>query len=169
MLKRGRFTVKSPSIRRHRLTGFTLMELMVVCTIAGVIIAISGKGISSAYAGNSRQSATRVAATTLFQTRALAIQRSRQAWLVRSGNTIKILGDSLSTKVPLGKTVDLGAQYGVTLSSVSTPTGRDSVSFDPRGLITGTTTSYKIIITKGTNADTVCVNTVGNTLARGCS
>lgn len=152
----------------RRRSGFTILELVVVMTIAGIIIAITGRGIASAYAGNSRSSATRVVGTTLFQARALAIQRSRQSWLVRSGDQIKVLGDSLGTKVQLAPTVDLGQRYGVTLGSVSVPAGRDSVSFDPRGLITGTTTAYKITITKGTMVDTVCVSGLGNTLARGC-
>jgi prepilin-type N-terminal cleavage/methylation domain-containing protein len=148
--------------------GFTILELLVVLTVAGVLIGISGKGLASAYAGNSRQSAVRVASSTLFRTRAIAIQRSRQAWLVRSGNTLKVLGDSSGTKVQLAPAVDLAARYGVTLSSVSTPVGRDSVSFDARGLITGTTTAYKIIITRAAKTDTVCVSGLGNTRARGC-
>jgi len=149
--------------------GFSLMELMVVCTIAGVVIAISGKGIASAYAGNSRQSATRVVGTTLFQARAVAIQRSQKSTLVRSGNTVMIFGDSLGTRVQLGKTVDLAQRYSVSLGSNVLPAvSRDSVMFDARGLLTGTTTNYKIIITKGTKADTVCVSGLGNTLARGC-
>jgi len=149
--------------------GFTLLELLVVCVIAAVLIAISGKGLSSAYAGNSRSSATRVVSTTLFQARALAIQRSRQSWLVRSGNTLKVLGDSLGTKVQLGKTVDLAQRYNVTLGSVAAPVLTDtSISFDSRGLITGSTTALKIIVTKGSQADTVCVTGLGNTRARGC-
>ena len=189
MSKRSRFTVSElvctsrlarllghrlhsdPSRRGNRQrtrSGFTILELVVVCTIAGVIIAITGRGISSAYAGNNRSSATRVVGSTLFQARALAIQRSRQSWLVRSGNQIKVLGDSLGTKVQLAPTVDLGARYGVTLGSVSVPPSRDTVSFDPRGLITGTTTAYKITVTRGTMVDTVCVSGLGNTRARGC-
>jgi prepilin-type N-terminal cleavage/methylation domain-containing protein len=148
--------------------GFTILELLVVLTVAGVIVAISGKGISSAYAGNSRSSAVRVASSTLFQARAIAIQRSRQSWLVRSGNTLKVLGDSAGVKVQLGRTVDLFTRNGVTLSSASTPPGRDTVSFDPRGILFGTTTAYKLIITKGSKADTICVSGIGNTRARGC-
>ena len=148
--------------------GFSMLELMVVLTVAGVLVAISGKGISSAYAGNSRQSATRIVGTTVFQARSLAIQRSRQSWLVRSGNTIKILGDSNGVKMQVGRTVDLGARHGVTLSSISTPLSRDTVSFDPRGLITGTTTAYKIIVTKGSKSDTVCVSGLGINRSRGC-
>ena len=90
------------------------------------LIAISGRGLSSAYTGGSRTSATRVVSATLFQARAIAIQRSRQSWFVRSGNTIKVLADSLGTKVQLGKIVDLAQRYGVTLSTVATPTGRDT-------------------------------------------
>jgi prepilin-type N-terminal cleavage/methylation domain-containing protein len=153
--------------QRHR-SGFTILELVVVMTIAGIIIAITGRGIASAYAGNSRGSATRVVGSTFFQARALAIQRSRQSWLVRSGNTLKVLGDSSGTKVQLAPTVDLGERYGVTLGSVSAPAGRDSISFDPRGLITGTTTAYKITVTKGTTADTICASGLGITRSRGC-
>jgi prepilin-type N-terminal cleavage/methylation domain-containing protein len=152
----------------RRRSGFTILELLVVFTVAAVLIAITGKGISSAFAGNSRSSAVRVASTTLFQARAVAIQRSRQSWLVRSGNTIKILADSLGTKVQLGQTVDLNQRFGVTLSSISTPALRDTVSFDSRGLITGTTTAYSIVITRGLNSDTVCVSGLGNTRGRGC-
>jgi Tfp pilus assembly protein FimT len=145
-----------------------MLELLVVLTVAGVLVGISGKGLAAAYAGNSRSSAVRIVGTTLFQARAIAIQRSRQSWLVRNGNTIKIVADSMGTKVQLGKTVDLFQRHGVTLSSASTPAGRDTVSFDPRGLITGTTTAYKIIVTKAGKSDTLCVSGLGNTRARGC-
>lgn len=148
--------------------GFSMLELLVVLTVAGVLVGISGKGLSAAYAGNARTSAVRIVGTTLFQARAIAIQRSRQSWLVRSGNTIKILGDSAGVKVQLAKPVDLFQRHGVTLTSASTPSGRDTVSFDPRGLITGTTTAYKIIISRGGQSDTVCVSGLGNTRGRGC-
>lgn len=163
----GEVALEQSAMRRPR-AGFTILELLVVLTVAGVLVAISGKGLSAAFSGNSRQSAVRIAGATVFQARAIAIQRSRQSWLVRSGNTLKILGDSAGQKVQLGKTVDLGARHGVTLSTLSTPAGRDTVSFDPRGLITGATTSYKIFITRGAKSDTICVSGLGNTRARGC-
>jgi prepilin-type N-terminal cleavage/methylation domain-containing protein len=163
----GDAAVEQGTYSRKR-SGFTILELLVVFTIAAVLIAITGKGLASAFAGNSRSSAVRVAGTTLFQARAIAIQRSRQSWLVRSGNTLKILADSLGTQVQVGKTVDLSQRYGVTLGSVSVPPGNDIVSFDPRGLITGTVTAYKLTITRGTKVDTLCVTGLGNTRSRGC-
>lgn len=153
---------------RHR-SGFTILELVVVMTIAGLIIAITGRGIASAYAGNNRSSATRVVASTFFQARAVAIQRSMRSTLVRNGSTILIFGDSATTRVQVGKTVDLAARYGVTLTSNTSPAvTRDSVFFDPRGVVSGTVTNWKVIVTKGTKSDTVCVSGLGNTLARGC-
>src|ERR1041385_2254646 len=83
--------VEQCGIRSDRRAGFTIIELMLVLVIAGIIIAISGHGLSAAFSGNSRQSATRVAATTLFQARAVAIQRARQSWLLRRGHTIQNL------------------------------------------------------------------------------
>ena len=157
--------------RPHNRSGFTILELVVVMTIAGIIIAITGRGIASAYAGNNRSSATRVVASTFFQARAVAIQRSMRSTLVRNGSTILIFGDSASaaTRVQVGKTVDLAARYGVTLTSNTSPAvTRDSVFFDPRGVVSGAVTNWKVIVTKGTKADTVCVSGLGNTLARGC-
>ena len=155
--------------RPHNRSGFTILELVVVMTIAGIIIAITGRGIASAYAGNNRSSATRVVGSTLFQARAVAIQRSMRSTLVRNGSTILIFGDSATTRVQLGKTLDVAARYGVTLTSNVTPTvTRDSVFFDPRGALTGSITNYKIIVTRNSKSDTVCVSGLGTTLARGC-
>src|SRR5256885_9157785 len=55
-----------PFVSRRR-AGFTMLELMVVLVVAGVLVAITGKGLASAFSGNSRTSATRVVGTTLFQ------------------------------------------------------------------------------------------------------
>src|SRR5256885_11566538 len=62
----GDVAVEQRTYGRKR-SGFTILELLVVFTIAGVLIAITGKGLASAFAGNSRTSAVRVAGTTLFR------------------------------------------------------------------------------------------------------
>jgi len=157
-------SLRAPVLRR----GFTMLELMVVLVVAGVLVAITGQQLSSAFSGNSRSSASRMAGAALFQARAIAIQRSRTATLVRNGNTIMIFGDSLGTRVQLGKTLDLSQRYSVTLAGTSPSPTRDSVMFDSRGLLIGTVTPYSIIVTKGTKSDTVCMSGLGNTRGRGC-
>ena len=154
----------------------TLLELLIsmvlIGLVGGLIVGFLLKQ-QRFYAGTNEILLTRTqvrqaAAMLPSDLRAIAIQRSRQSWLVRSGNTLKVLGDSAGVKVQLGRTVDLFTRNGVTLSSASTPPGRDTVSFDPRGILFGTTTAYKLIIAKGGKADTLCVSGIGNTRARGC-
>src|SRR5690348_2615985 len=112
--RRDAFRVAAP--RKRERSGFTILELLVVFAVASVLIALTGRSISSAFAGNSRSSAVRVASATLFQTRSLAIQRSAKATLVHAGNTLIVYGDSLGTRVQVGRTVDLNQRYGVTIS-----------------------------------------------------
>src|SRR5205809_640330 len=116
--------------RRPRIAGFTFIEMLLVFVIMGIMLSITVKSVRGTWVASSRRSASREVTSYLFRARAIAIQQSRTAWLVRSGNVLKIMVDSSGTPVRLGTQIDMSARYGATLGA---PSGKDTVQFDPRG------------------------------------
>ena len=112
----------------------------------------------------SRRAATREVTSYLFRARAIGVQQSRRAWVVRNGNTLKVIVDSAGTKVQIGTIIDMNARYGATLSA----TPKDSIEFDPRGFVVVPASTPKIIITRSPAADTLCVTGLGRITVRGC-
>jgi prepilin-type N-terminal cleavage/methylation domain-containing protein len=144
--------------------GFTVIELMIVVVILGIITMTVGPSMSRGYAGASRRSADREVTAALYRARAIAIQRSRAARVVRSANTLQLWVDSSGTLVTVAGMRDLGQLYGVTLAA----TPNDTLQFDPRGFaITGGQT-LRVTVTKGSAVDTVCVLGLGRIATKGC-
>jgi len=112
----------------------------------------------------SRRSGSRDVVSYLFRGRAIAIQQSRAAWLVRSGDVLKIMVDSSGTPVQLGSQIDFFQRYGAHL----TATPKDTIQFDPRGFAVGVTTVPKFLLALGGLTDTVCVTTLGKITTRSC-
>jgi hypothetical protein len=131
----------------------------------GTLSAIFWRPMAETFDESSRHAASREVASYLIRARAGAVQRSRQTWFVRSGNTIKVITDSLGVKVAYGLPLNMSARYGVTL----TATPKDSISFDPRGFTTLVTPSPKIIVKAGAKADTICVTGLGTIATRKCT
>src|SRR2546429_1422759 len=103
--------------RRPRIAGFTFIEMLLVFVIMGIMLSITVKSVRGTWVASSRRSASREVTSYLFRARAIAIQQSRTAWLVRSGNVLKIMVDSSGTPVRLGTQIDMSARYGATLRS----------------------------------------------------
>ena len=144
--------------------GFTFIEMMIVFVIIGLVYAISVKPVRGAFVAASRRAATREVTMYLFRARLTGIQQSRRAWLVRSGNLLKIIVDSSGTKVQAGTTLDMFARYGATL----TATPNDSIQFDPRGFVVLPPSTPKIMVTLAPRVDTLCVTGLGRIAVRGC-
>jgi prepilin-type N-terminal cleavage/methylation domain-containing protein len=144
--------------------GFTFIEILIVMIVAGLVYAIAIKPVRGAFLGASRRAASREVTAYLFRARMIGIQQSRRAWLVRGGNTLKIVVDSAGTKVQVGTTIDMNARYSATLSA--TPT--DSIQFDPRGFVVLPPSTPKLIVTLSTRADTLCVTGLGRITVSGC-
>jgi prepilin-type N-terminal cleavage/methylation domain-containing protein len=145
-------------------TGFSLIEMMIVVVIAGLVYAIAARPVRAAFGTASRRSATREVTSYLFRARAIGVQQSRRAWVVRSGNTLKIIVDSAGTKVQIGTIIDMNARYGATLSA----TPKDSIEFDPRGFVVLPASTPKIIVARPPTVDTLCVTGLGRITVRGC-
>jgi len=155
--------VSGPSVsRRHRVGGFTFIEMMIVFVVLGIMTTMMVRSVRGSWYAASRRAATRDVTAYLFRGRAIAIQQSRAAWVVRSGSVLKIMVDSSGTPVQLGSQIDFFQRYGATLG------GKDTIQFDPRGFALGLTTAPKFIVALGGRTDTVCVTGLGKITTRSC-
>ena len=145
-------------------TGFTLLEMTIVMVVWCILVTIMVRAVSGTWAASSRRSADRDVLAYLVRGRSTAIQQSRAAWVVRSGNVLKILVDSSGTPVQLGSQIDFMVRYGASLGA----SPKDTIQFDPRGFAVNITTAPKIIVAVGGRTDTVCVTGLGKITSRSC-
>ena len=157
--------MSGPSVsRRHRVGGFTLIEVIIVFVVVGVLTTMIVSAVRGSWVASSRHSAIRDVTAYLFRGRAVAVQQSRTAWVVRSSNVLKLLVDSSGTPVQLGTQLDFAARYGATLAA----SPKDTVQFDPRGFVANVTLAPKFIVALGGRTDTVCVTGLGKITTRSC-
>src|SRR5881275_3608976 len=128
-----------------RLAGFTFIEMMIVFVVLGIMTTMMVRAVRGSWYAASRRAATRDVTAYLFRGRAIAIQQSRAAWVVRSGDVLKILVDSSGTPVQLGSQIDFFQRYGAHLAA----TPKDTVQFDQRGFAPYVTLIPRFIISLG--------------------
>jgi len=146
-------------------SGYTIMEMIVVLVLFGVITALSIPRLHAASSSAGLRSARQQTAVYLAQAHALAIQRGREAWFQRSGNTVKVTVDSAGTQIIYGRVHDLSKEHRVTIPSTS----HDIIKFDARGFAIGASSIEKIVLTRDGLSDYVCVSKLGKVINRGCS
>src|SRR5436189_3116894 len=158
-----RESVLSPTLsRRSQAAGFTFIEMMIVFVVLGIMLSIMVKSVRGTWVASSRRSGSREVTAYLFRARTIAIQQSRTAWLVRSGNVLKILVDSSGTPVQLRTQIDMSARYGATLG------GKDTIQFDQRGFAAYVTPAPKLTVQIGAATDTLCITGLGRITTRSC-
>src|SRR5438445_7818574 len=150
--------------RRPRIAGFTFIEMLLVFVIMGIMLSITVKSVRGTWVASSRRSASREVTAYLFRARTIAIQQSRTAWLVRSGNVLKILVDSSGTPVQLRTQIDMSQRYGATLGA----SPKDTIQFDPRGFVANVAQTPKLTVQIGAATDTLCVTGLGRITTRSC-
>jgi prepilin-type N-terminal cleavage/methylation domain-containing protein len=148
-------------MQRHN--GFTLIEVLMVITIVGILLAVVVPRYGSIARAMNVHSAKQEMATMLAQGRATAIQTNQTVKVIRSGNVVSLLAVSGTSSTFISQQ-DLGSQFGVTVSST-----KDTVSYDSRGLVTGNTTTLKFVVTNGVTRDSVCLMALGKVSRSGCA
>ncbi|HEU4641906.1 MAG TPA: GspH/FimT family pseudopilin [Gemmatimonadaceae bacterium] len=149
---------------RSNRRAFTIIEILIVVMIVGILMAISLPKLGTTRVRLDARAAQRRVASALGQARALAIQNGRSARFVLDGNVIKVVLEKNDGTWQSIVQQDLSATEGVTVEST-----RDTLSFDPRGLALSNAGGTRIVITKGTYSDSVCVLGLGKILSDKCS
>jgi Tfp pilus assembly protein FimT len=140
-----------------------MVELLVVIVVGSVLLAIVVPRFGSVVGAMNMRSAKQEIAALLAQARGTAIQTGRTARVVRSGNLVGLITDAGSGPVIVTQ-LDLGSQFGVTVSSTS-----DTVSYDSRGLVVGNGGTVKFVVTNGSARDSVCLMALGKISPSGCA
>lgn len=146
-------------------SGYTIMEMVVVLVIFGVVTGLSIPRLHAASSSAGLRSARQQTSIYLEQAHALAVQRGKEAWFVRSGNTISVSVDSSGTQVVYGRPHNLLLEHSVTIPTTS----HDIIKFDSRGYAIAASTVEKVVLTRDGNRDSVCVSKLGKIITRGCS
>src|SRR5438045_1640578 len=146
-------------------SGYTITELIVVLFIFAVVTALSIPRLHGATSSAGLRSARTQTAIYLAQAHALAVQRGREAWFVRNGNSVSVSVDSSGTQIVYGRPHDLLAEHGVTIPTAS----HDVIKFDSRGYAIGAGTTEKVVLTRDGMRDSVCISKLGKIITRGCS
>ena len=139
-------------------SGFTVIELAMVCVIVGTVSAIALPHFSGFRANSAVRSVKQTTAAMLASARASAVQRGWKTSLVRAGDSLKVVADSSGTKVQLVPWYSAYSVQGVKLSPSPT---RDTISFDPRGYGSGLSSLEVIRFSRSTIKDSVCVTKLG--------
>ena len=143
--------------------AFTLLELLIVISIVGILTLVAVPRLQQASSATKLRSAKREVSALLTQARASAIQNGRSTSFVRNGNQLSVIIDNdAGPQIVLRR--DLSTAYGATLTS-----SRDTVPFDPRGLIAGNSSTIVVGVQIGESRDSVCVIALGKIVTQGCA
>jgi Tfp pilus assembly protein FimT len=153
--------------------GVTLIEIMSVVVLAIVITAIVFPHMKDTRRAASMQSARTQVESYLAIARSVAIRNGVRSFLIRDGNTIRIMADSVNgTIVTVVRPIHLDSVSNVVLRSSSGRTA-DTIVYDNRGLAVNLATTHRVYITAAAGygagtTDSICVTRLGHVLDRNC-
>ena len=141
-------------IRTSRVAGFTLLELLVVLTIAGLLIALVPPVISAVVPGARLKVATRDFAMTLRQARYLAITRIEETDVIIATEPPQYVLAG-SNPVKLSGNIDIDVRVGAFVAATQLSTFADALprdKFTLRFYPDGSASSGEIKISQGRSA-----------------
>jgi prepilin-type N-terminal cleavage/methylation domain-containing protein len=136
--------------------GFTIIELITALAFLALAVALALPKFTSLRESSQLGSAKEQLSSYIATARFAAIRRGSTAQVRRSGNQVSVTVSEGGVQEILRRAVDLDATYGVSISSAP-----DSIVFDPRGFVTGSSATAKFIFAKGTRRDSLCVTPMG--------
>jgi len=132
--------------------GVTLIELVLVMTVAGILAGIAYPRVGQLLDGIAVERAARAIAMAHRHARAVAIVRGRRTQLSIAADTIRLR--------PVGDTSDSWAHPGPVASGVLLAGPPRVVTFSPVGLATGVSNAT-YVLTRGASRRTVVVSRLG--------
>jgi hypothetical protein len=153
--------------------GVTLIEIMTVVVMAILMTAVAFPKLKETRRAASMQSAKTQVESYLAVARSIAIRNGVRAFLIREGNTMRIMADSANGLVTVVRPIQLYTVSNVVLSSMSGFTA-DTIIYDNRGIAVNLATTQKFYITVASHAygagtkDSICVTRLGLVLDRNC-
>jgi Tfp pilus assembly protein FimT len=150
--------------------GLTLIEIIAVVALAIIMMAIAFPALKDARRAASMQSARTQVESYLSAARSVAIRNGVRSFLIRDGNTIRIMADSASGQiVTVVRPIQLDSVSNVRLEST-----KDTIIYDSRGIALNLSASgerFYITAASGYGAgttDSICVTRLGLPLDKNC-
>ncbi len=152
---------------RHGVSGFTLLELLIVIVISGMLAMFAAPRISEARNAANLVSAREHLSAAVSTARAAAIQKGEPGTLrFTAAGPSATIRNRTGAEFHVVPPMDMRTVYGVTVSAST-----DSIRFDSRGLAAPKLRGRAVFRLTGTagGADSVCVGLLGQIMPRGCS
>ncbi len=152
--------------------GITLIEIMTAVGLAIIMTAIAFPKLKETRRAANMQSAKTQVQSYLSVARSVAIRNGVRSFLIRDGNTMRIMADSATGLVVVVRPMALDSISNVLLTSASGGTA-DTIVYDNRGLAVNLAGTQKFYITTKTGVgagvkDSICVTRLGLVLDRNC-
>ena len=130
--------------RPRRARGFTILEMMVVVTIIGVIVAVAAPGMRSFLLGQQVKGLAFDMTNDLLLARSEALKRNLSVSVARSGDS----WNTGWTTVASG-TSELISKRNASASSVTVSGAPASITFDYNGRVSSPTSEVRVSISSG--------------------
>ena len=152
--------------------GVTLIEIMTAVGLAIVMTAIAFPKLKETRRAANMQSAKTQVESYLSVARSVAVRNGVRSFLIRDGNTMRIMADSGVGLVVVVRPMSLDSISNVLLTS-SSDRAADTIVYDNRGMAVNLAGTQKFYITtkSGVGAgmkDSICVTRLGLVLDRNC-
>jgi Tfp pilus assembly protein FimT len=146
--------------------GLTTAELIVVVAIVTIVMAIGVPRFTQQQTSTDVRAARDEIASYLATTRAAAIQRGRDARFTLKGDTIAVERDQgqgvwVSVRAPHS----LAQAFNVSVASTPSIT---QITYNGRGTAKALASTQRIVVTRSTKKDSVCVTRFGMIMRKGC-